>query len=537
MLNKYPLWKYLLVLAVLLLGLFYAAPNLYTPDPALQITGESSAQVIDEATLQRATNALDEAGISHFGEEIQPDGRNALIAVERSGTVNAFANDGGAFSQRNPFPLAMPGAVDTPPVVVGNFVLAANRDDNVIHWVNNAGASGTMDPPFATNLRTGPVPASLGEDPPAHLAYVAGGSVYISPPAGPPVVGPVSLSAEFDALAEGGRLWIVAWPDPDGGPDRILVLGEEEGGRTLVMRAQSSGAAWEVVEFGRRLSSPPVSDTILGDLDGDGRLELCVATERRVWVRNDLGVDVTGFPVQLTQRQLIREFEDEVPVGNLSVADVDGDGLTELLVGSANGLTYAFTHDGLNAPGWPRRVASAGASQLVVDYEAAGDSSRALLTFEARGDTLRSGGILRSARITAVDLGASPTLDASQRPAEWLGRGGGDTRTYRGATGGRSRVTGPAAAVAGQAPSVYPNPVRGSGARVRFFSARPHTAVVTLYNLEGEEVRTTQQFNAGGATGEVALDLRFLVPGPYVCRLQYEGRGGPATEFLTVYLE
>ncbi|TCO78453.1 protein translocase subunit SecD [Chromatocurvus halotolerans] len=81
MLNKYPLWKYLLVLAVLMLGLFYAAPNLYAPDPALQITGESSAQVIDEATLKRATDALDEAGISHFGEVIQSDGRNALIRL------------------------------------------------------------------------------------------------------------------------------------------------------------------------------------------------------------------------------------------------------------------------------------------------------------------------------------------------------------------------------------------------------------------------------------------------------------------------
>jgi len=81
MLNKYPLWKYLLVLAVLMLGLFYAAPNLYAPDPALQITGESSAQTIDEATLKRATDALDDAGISHFGEVIQPDGRNALIRL------------------------------------------------------------------------------------------------------------------------------------------------------------------------------------------------------------------------------------------------------------------------------------------------------------------------------------------------------------------------------------------------------------------------------------------------------------------------
>jgi preprotein translocase subunit SecD len=81
MLNKYPLWKYLLVLFVLLLGLFYAAPNLYAPDPALQITGESSALQIDDKTWQRALAALDDAGIEHFGEVINPNGRNALLRL------------------------------------------------------------------------------------------------------------------------------------------------------------------------------------------------------------------------------------------------------------------------------------------------------------------------------------------------------------------------------------------------------------------------------------------------------------------------
>ncbi len=81
MLNKYPLWKYLLVLFVLALGFFYAAPNLYKPDPALQITGESSAQLIDAEILGRAERALDEAGIEYFGEEVDADGRNALIRL------------------------------------------------------------------------------------------------------------------------------------------------------------------------------------------------------------------------------------------------------------------------------------------------------------------------------------------------------------------------------------------------------------------------------------------------------------------------
>ena len=81
MLNKYPLWKYLLVLFFVLVGLFYAAPNLYTPDPALQVAGESSSQLIDDKILGRALAALDEAGIEHFDTVIDDNGRTALIRL------------------------------------------------------------------------------------------------------------------------------------------------------------------------------------------------------------------------------------------------------------------------------------------------------------------------------------------------------------------------------------------------------------------------------------------------------------------------
>lgn len=81
MLNRYPLWKNLLILGVVLFGLYYAAPNLYAPDPALQIGGASGSQQISEQDLTRANTALDEAGIAYFGEEIQGDGKSALIRL------------------------------------------------------------------------------------------------------------------------------------------------------------------------------------------------------------------------------------------------------------------------------------------------------------------------------------------------------------------------------------------------------------------------------------------------------------------------
>ena len=84
MLNKYPLWKYLLVLFVILFGVFYAAPNLYAPDPALQIAGQSSAQIIDDRIVGTALEALDEAGIEHFGETVEAQGRSALVRLRDS---------------------------------------------------------------------------------------------------------------------------------------------------------------------------------------------------------------------------------------------------------------------------------------------------------------------------------------------------------------------------------------------------------------------------------------------------------------------
>jgi len=54
MLNKYPLWKYLLILAVLAVGFIYSAPNLYPDDPAVQISGASTALQVTQADVDKA---------------------------------------------------------------------------------------------------------------------------------------------------------------------------------------------------------------------------------------------------------------------------------------------------------------------------------------------------------------------------------------------------------------------------------------------------------------------------------------------------
>ena len=60
--NRYPLWKNLLIAAVLVLGLLYALPNIYGEDPAVQVSARSA--VMGEAELARVEQALAAAGIT-----------------------------------------------------------------------------------------------------------------------------------------------------------------------------------------------------------------------------------------------------------------------------------------------------------------------------------------------------------------------------------------------------------------------------------------------------------------------------------------
>jgi preprotein translocase subunit SecD len=79
MLNRYPLWKYLFLVAVLGLALIFSSANLYSPDPAVQISGASSALEMDDQTLAKMTSALEAENIAYFGETLSS--KSALIRL------------------------------------------------------------------------------------------------------------------------------------------------------------------------------------------------------------------------------------------------------------------------------------------------------------------------------------------------------------------------------------------------------------------------------------------------------------------------
>lgn len=80
--NRYPLWKYILIAVALAVGLFYTLPNLFPEVPAVQISPVKSTAKVDESLLTRVDQALSQANIKPDGIFLDP----ATIKVRLANT-------------------------------------------------------------------------------------------------------------------------------------------------------------------------------------------------------------------------------------------------------------------------------------------------------------------------------------------------------------------------------------------------------------------------------------------------------------------
>lgn len=108
------------MLGIVALGFIYSAANLYAPDPAVQISGNSSSLVISEATINKAKAALDAGEIEYFGEAFSD--KSALIRLRDKGDQ-------------------LPAKDLIKQAMGDDYVVALNLAPTTPEWLNNLGAS------------------------------------------------------------------------------------------------------------------------------------------------------------------------------------------------------------------------------------------------------------------------------------------------------------------------------------------------------------------------------------------------------------
>nr|WP_152799807.1 protein translocase subunit SecD [Salinivibrio sp. VGrn1] len=119
-LNRYPLWKYIMVLITLVIGIVYALPNLYGEDPAVQISGARGASV-DMTALDSIKQTLESNDLSYQS-----------IALEDGTVLARFKDTEAQISARD----ALMSRFDS-----DDYVVALNLAPATPSWLDTLGAT------------------------------------------------------------------------------------------------------------------------------------------------------------------------------------------------------------------------------------------------------------------------------------------------------------------------------------------------------------------------------------------------------------
>ena len=118
--NRYPLWKYLLIGLVIVVSAIYALPNLYGETPAVQVSTNRQSIHIDQTTEQAVAEALKAANIQHNGMFIADGSLRVRLPNEE---LQSKARD--AIEQK----------------LGDNYIIALNLIANTPDWMTKLGAN------------------------------------------------------------------------------------------------------------------------------------------------------------------------------------------------------------------------------------------------------------------------------------------------------------------------------------------------------------------------------------------------------------
>ncbi|MDO9483485.1 MAG: protein translocase subunit SecD, partial [Hydrogenophaga sp.] len=123
--NRYPLWKYLIIAVALVIGALYALPNLFGESPAVQVSAGRASVRVDTTTVTRVEQALAAQGVNA-----------SLIQFEGNSVKARFETTDDQIKARDALERALnPDATDP------SYVVALNLLPRTPAWLASLGAS------------------------------------------------------------------------------------------------------------------------------------------------------------------------------------------------------------------------------------------------------------------------------------------------------------------------------------------------------------------------------------------------------------
>ena len=122
--NRYPLWKYLVMIFAVVIGLFYTLPNVFPQVPAVQVSTNKPSVRLDASLLDRVEKTLKGAGLAPTSSELDP----------ANGVHVRFAR-GDTDAQSKAKALLLKDLNVGSSDGSGNYIIALTNESTTPHWM------------------------------------------------------------------------------------------------------------------------------------------------------------------------------------------------------------------------------------------------------------------------------------------------------------------------------------------------------------------------------------------------------------------
>lgn len=254
----------------------------------------------------------------------------------------------------------------------------------------------------------------------------------------------------------------------------------------------------------------------LADIDGDGLRDIVVFSSNHIRAYNYAGASLDYFPITIPTSSPITSY----PV----IADVNGDGNVEIIAVSEDGLVVAYDKSGRLSSGFPLQ---------------AGIGSQSVAVFDVSSPSLGSVGI--GLAVASSESGSLIAWKTSSTPVPYDAAKVRPWPQYQKDAQHTGLATEPltgtpisSAFFPQERAYNWPNPVYDGKTFIRYFVKENASVSIRIFDLAGDLVTEFAGPGIGGVDNEVAWDVKDIQSGVYFARIEASGAGGSGIAVVKV---